>query len=673
MSIADAFPLDGLDGLDEELSKLADDPVISQVLDESVGIRESSKQVDKEMRQIETESVNDYMKESPHLETLKVEIAGCDSVLEKMESMLTNFQSSLGNISSEIRHLQDESLTMKLKLRNRKTVEAKLRQFIDAVALPPDLINSVCEADVDEAYLEFIVALNKKMSCLKDDRARSTLAFQDVEPELEKLRAKAAARIRDFLMQKVDTLKMKRTNIQIVQQNVLMKYKYFNIFLAAHAPEVSVEIRASYVDTMSKYYHSKFKRYTCDLLKLQMDVATKHDLVGKGTENSGGLFSSNKSIANRTSVFSLGDRATVIEQVGTEACQPHIAAENKQKFAFEALFRSMLHLLVESATTEYLFTHQFFGRMDSIFHQIFAKTIGFFMESVEAYLAESYDAVGLLLLIRLTRDHQLIMSRRRVPVLDATFDRVNLSLWPRFKKVLDANLDSVSNPKEIAKVVDSHPHFVARKYAELTASIHSLNQGLDNEMLMHNMRHFLEMMENRLVAMSQSLPSSKQRNIFLINNYDVVLSILNERNINCDDKAKLDELLGVVTAAFVEDELHTHFSALIGFVKEVEPMVQANQTEQIPYKEDFVQKLLKDFSKDWQGAIDKVNGSVMKFFPNFKNGMEILKHVLTQLLLYYTRFLDIVKTVFGPNAFSKEIVSLPSIMHEIKKYSRTFV
>merc|ERR1712195_427767 len=106
MSIADAFPLDGLDGLDEELSKLADDPVISQVLDESVGIRESSKQVDKEMRQIETESVNDYMKESPHLETLKVEIAGCDSVLEKMESMLTNFQSSLGNISSEIRHLQ---------------------------------------------------------------------------------------------------------------------------------------------------------------------------------------------------------------------------------------------------------------------------------------------------------------------------------------------------------------------------------------------------------------------------------------------------------------------------------------------------------------------------------------------------------------------------------------
>ena len=71
------------------------------------------------------------------------------------------------------------------------------------------------------------------------------------------------------------------------------------------------------------------------------------------------------------------------------------------------------------------------------------------MESVEAYLAESYDAVGLLLLIRLTRDHQLIMSRRRVPVLDATFDRVNLSLWPRFKKVKHTRTHQTQRPSHL--------------------------------------------------------------------------------------------------------------------------------------------------------------------------------------------------------------------------------
>eukprot|EP00656_Telonema_subtile_P012418 TRINITY_DN16251_c0_g1_i1.p1 TRINITY_DN16251_c0_g1~~TRINITY_DN16251_c0_g1_i1.p1 ORF type:complete len:679 (-),score=234.71 TRINITY_DN16251_c0_g1_i1:153-2189(-) len=676
-SFAEAFPLDGLDGLDEELALLENDDVISKVLADAnpgVGIRESAQRVESEMREIETASVDDYLKESTHLENLHNEIADCDSVLEDMEHMLTSFQKNLGNISSEIKHLQDESLSMKLKLRNRKAVEAKLRQFIDAVALPPDLISNVCESEVNEAYLEFILALNKKMSCLKDDRARATLAFQDVEPELEKLRAKAAARIRDFLLQKVDQLKMKRTNIQILQQNVLLKYKYFNTFLAAHAPEVSVEVRGSYVETMSRYYHSKFKTYTQSLLKLQVDVAAKDDLVG-GSERSsgGGMFSVKKTVANRTSVFSLGERHKVLEQVGVDSIIPHIAAENKEKFAYECLFRSMVHLLCESATTEYLFTHQFFGRMDSIFHQIFAKTIGVFLDAIEDFLGDSYDAVGLLLMIRLTREHQLVMSRRRVPVLDGTFDKVNLSLWPRFKKVFDANLDSVSNPREKPTVDGTQPHFMSRKYAELAASIHCLNQGVDNEMLTANMAHFLSGMEKRLVCMSQMLSGRKNQHIFLINNYDVVLAIHKERNISCDDTVRLEELLSAATAAFVEEELQSHFGRLIGYVKEVEPLMQSGNSDQNPYKEEFVSTLLKDFSGGWQGAIDKVNGSVMKYFSNFKNGMEILKHVLTQLLLYYTRFLDIIKTVYGPNAFSKEIVSLPNIMHEIKKYSRTFV
>eukprot|EP00658_Telonema_sp_P-2_P073901 TRINITY_DN6303_c0_g1_i7.p1 TRINITY_DN6303_c0_g1~~TRINITY_DN6303_c0_g1_i7.p1 ORF type:complete len:514 (+),score=140.51 TRINITY_DN6303_c0_g1_i7:632-2173(+) len=513
------------------------------------------------------------------------------------------------------------------------------------------------------------------MSCLKDDRARSTLAFQDVEPELEKLRCKAAARIRDFLMQKLDQLRMKRTNIQIIQQNVLLKYKYFNTFLAAHAPETSVEIRANYVDTMSRYYHSKFRTYVQSLLKLRVEVASKDDLVGVGSErNSGGLFGSKKSVATRTSVFSLGERNKVLEEVGTDSIIPHIASETKVKYGFEVLFRSMLHLLCESATTEYLFTHQFFGRMDSIFHQIFAKTIGVFMETIEGFLGDCYDAVGLLLMIRLTRDHQLIMSRRRVPVLDGTFDRVNLSLWPRFKKVFDANLESVSNPRDSPTVNDTHPHFISRKYAELAGSIHCLNQGVDNEMLTANMSHFLAAMEKRLCTMSSSLAGGrKNSHIFLINNYDVILAILKERNITCNDTEKLEKLLASATGAFVEDELQGHFGKMIGFVKEVEPMVQAGNLEGIPYNEDYIGLLLSEFSGGWQAAIDKVNNAVMKYFTNFKNGMDILKHVLTQLLLYYTRFLDIIKTVFGPNAFSGQIVTIPNLMHEIKKYSRTFV
>ena len=50
--------------------------------------------------------------------------------------------------------------------------------------------------------------------------------------------------------------------------------------------------------------------------------------------------------------------------------------------------------------------------------------------------------------------------------------------------------------------------------------------------------------------------------------------------------------------------------------------------------------------------------------------MEILKQVLTQLLLYYTRFQDIIRKAWKrPPAFAKDLVSTSAILAEIKKYA----
>lgn len=51
--------------------------------------------------------------------------------------------------------------------------------------------------------------------------------------------------------------------------------------------------------------------------------------------------------------------------------------------------------------------------------------------------------------------------------------------------------------------------------------------------------------------------------------------------------------------------------------------------------------------------------------------MEILKQVLTQLLLYYTRFHDIIRKVWRnkPPAFCKDLVPTNLILAEIKKYA----
>ena len=85
----------------------------------------------------------------------------CDAVLARMQDMLLGFQADLvnsyslllylvktsiqlldtscyvkGGISEEIKHLQDESMSMSVRLKNRKAAEDLLSDFIDRSTLP---------------------------------------------------------------------------------------------------------------------------------------------------------------------------------------------------------------------------------------------------------------------------------------------------------------------------------------------------------------------------------------------------------------------------------------------------------------------------------------------------------------------------------------------------------
>ena len=85
-----------------------------------------------------------------------------------------------------------------------------------------------------------------------------------------------------------------------------------------------------------------------------------------------------------------------------------------------------------------------------------------------------------------------------------------------------------------------------------------------------------------------------------------------------------------------------------------------------------VEPLVKDFASRWKAAIELMHKDVITSFSNFLCGMEILRAALTQLLLYYTRLSDYIKRIEGGSSLNKDLVSISSIMYEIKKYSRTF-
>lgn len=670
-----------MEGLRQELEHFQEEEVVASILGQGSELREFARDVEEKLRQVELDSIQDYIKESDNLVSLHDQIRLCDLTLTQMEALLGGFQADLGAISAEIKSLQEKSLGMGVKLRNRKGAEALLGRFVEDIVVPPDLVHTIVESEVSDTYVKALEVLSKKLNFISaDNSARSSTALRDVQPELERLRVKAVGKARDFLMQRMWALRKPKTNIQILQQNVLLKYKYLAEFLRAHGKDLYSEVSGAYVDTMSKVLSLHFRTYILALEKLQLDIVTKYDLIGVDDSRGTGFFSRSRELKNRSAVFSLGDRAVLLKDLEQPAIIPHIAEAGNMKYPYEVLFRSLHKLLMDTATSEYLFGHDFFGD-DSIFTSIFAGPFAVIDEHLQAVLPTCYDAIGLMMMIRMTYQHQLIMSRRRVPCLDAYLDKVNILIWPRFKLVFDLHLQSVrtANAKGLWED-DVHPHYVTRRYAEFAASMMQLNTDYGDGQLDLNLDRLRVAVDNLLVELSRMFPRQKQRTIFLINNYDLVLSVLKEAGVSGGKtKQQFEDLLASFTTVFVEEELREHFLKLIEFVKtragtgeDYSASAGNSGAAVVPISLQEVEPLLKDFAARWKMAIEVMHKDVITNFSNFLCGMDILRAALTQLLLYYTRLSDCLKRVGGGSTLVKDVVSIPSIMFEIRKYSRNF-
>ena len=65
-------------------------------------MREHVREVDTRLRQVELESIEDYIAESDNLVALHQHIQTCDGILQTMETLLGGFQADLGSISTEV-------------------------------------------------------------------------------------------------------------------------------------------------------------------------------------------------------------------------------------------------------------------------------------------------------------------------------------------------------------------------------------------------------------------------------------------------------------------------------------------------------------------------------------------------------------------------------------------
>uniref|UniRef100_A0A3P8RY73 Vacuolar protein sorting-associated protein 52 homolog n=1 Tax=Amphiprion percula TaxID=161767 RepID=A0A3P8RY73_AMPPE len=620
------------------------DEVDSKTTFTGVDLRQYSKQVEAELQRIEQASIKDYIKESQNIALLHNQITACDSILERMEGMLSGFQSDLSSISSEIQTLQQQSVSMNVRLKNRQAVRSHLSQLVDELVVPGAMISTILDSPVTEQdFLEQLHELNNKINFAKELSFRETLACSDIQDIVDRLKLKAVSKIREFILQKIYSFRKPMTNYQI-PQNTLLKYRFFYQFLLANERTVAKEIRDEYVDTMSKIYFSYFKSYSGRLLKVQYEeVADKDDLMGVEDTAKKGFFSK-PSLKSRNTIFTLGQRGSILSPAELEGpiLVPHTAQRGDSRYPYETLFRSQHYALLDNGCREFLFLSDFFmvagnSALD-LFNSIMGKTLSMFLKSMSTYVSDCYDSIAIFLCIHIILRFRAITAKRTIPALDKYWEAVLELLWPRFDLILEMNIHSIRNtdPQNWEYWTPDHTMYI--------------NQTFPNERTNALLGQLQIEVENFVLKMAAEFPSEETT-----------------------DDSKEVEGFQQLLLEFIEEILSPPFGGMIAFVKEAEALMEKGQLDRLKNEEARISQLVRGFSSSWKQSVEAMSQDVMRSFTNFKNGTSIIQGALTQLIQYYHGFHKVLnQPTFRSLAVRSELINLHHLMVEVKKHKPNF-
>lgn len=171
-----------------------------------------------------------------------------------------------------------------------------------------------------------------------------------------------------------------------------------------------------------------------------------------------------------------------------------------------------------------------------------------------------------------------------------------------------------------------------------------------------------------LLKMAAEFAQRVQQLIFLINNFDMVLSILMERTRdNTKEAESFREQLQARSAEYVEEILSPHFGGMMQFVKEGEQLLEGDNKTQLATLEKKSLSLVASFSAGWKQSLEEIHREVLVSFPNLVTGSGLLQMALTNFVQYYHKFAKLLT----PSART-QLVNIHVIMVEIKKYKTNY-
>eukprot|EP00357_Protocruzia_adherens_P021869 CAMPEP_0114993284 /NCGR_PEP_ID=MMETSP0216-20121206/12440_1 /TAXON_ID=223996 /ORGANISM="Protocruzia adherens, Strain Boccale" /LENGTH=685 /DNA_ID=CAMNT_0002356901 /DNA_START=49 /DNA_END=2106 /DNA_ORIENTATION=+ len=647
----------------------------SQFMEGQTDLREYSEKVENDLRGVEREAVEDFIKNQDEVAQLYKQIKYADSVLSKMDTMLSSFKSNLEGISNEIRFLQDRSMKMNISLQNRKDLEDKLDKFLQAVVLTPDMIYDLTEKEINEDYIQTLDSFNLKLRYLQENDLSNSLAMSELEPEIVKLKQKVCAKVRLFLMSKLQELRKPKTNLQILQQNVLTKFSSLMKFLKDNSTDIYFEILTLYTDIMSKIYFAYFKSYVAESSKFIDEYMSKNDqIIQEEVVQKMSIFGSSKvSTKERIDIFALNGRDTLLKEIESDPIVFHVQQKN-QRVVIEKVFRSQNQLLIDTVSSEFFFAIEFFSlkadECNPVFKATFSRTLQILLDAATQSISASFDIIGILLMIQINDSHRHVMQRRRIPTLDYYFDKLNIMLWPRFKLLFDNNHSSMNRAatKKFA-VQSASVHDVVRKYSDFMVMLFTLIPNNNAEMITHGvgtMRASMLQLINRLSATLKG----KNQLCFVISNLEFLVSQF--LSTECQNLASETEFFETELRnrldQFSDQLIFESYSQFLEFVKEYDPE-KPNAGNKKVEDTQLIERLGDNFSANLKEKLDNILYRVKEVFgQDSPQSTEIIRRSFASLKLYYEKFILIVKT-HHPN-YTRKLVSMMEVKDIMKKLAK---
>jgi vacuolar protein sorting-associated protein 52 len=482
-------------------------------------------------------------------EDLHRSIRACDEVLSSVETNLSSFRNDLATVSADIETLQARSTALNVRLDNRKAVEKGLGPLVEEMSLSPVVISKIVEGHIDEGFVKALAEVDKRVASHKKNAALTSQpdkGLQDMGPLLEKLEQKAIERIRDFLVAQIKALRSPHINAQIIQQQNFLRFKELFSYLHKHHDTLANEICQAYQNTMRWYYHNQFTRYEAALKKIKVHALDKTDVLGnEDTSRKGSVLSSAKIPVPPHDAFNLGRRVELLRTSDQNAMSSYLAEEDKGYHYLEVPFRNFNLALTDNATAEYTFLASFFSPAYSYstiskhFSYIFEPTFGLGQTLTRSLIAETYDALGLLLCVRLNQHNQFSLQRRKVPAADGYTNGTGMLLWPRLQMVMDAHCESVRAlttavpsraSASVVAALSAAPHVATQRFGQLLHGVLALSaEAGDDEPVVGSLRRLRAEVEAFLARYAgQWGKDTRRRDRFLYNNYSLILTIISD-------------------------------------------------------------------------------------------------------------------------------------------------